>query len=99
MWPENEPALRIFARIGTRWQYASGGMGAMVIGVRWEAIYPLMDRLGLPPDEWDDLLHQLETMEHAALPVIRGAMQSNNKSPPPGGVHIHRPAASGPFAL
>ena len=48
MWPENEPALRIFARIGTRWQYASGGMGAMVIGVRWEAIYPLMDRLGLP---------------------------------------------------
>ena len=79
MWPENEPALRIFARIGTRWQYAPGGMGAMVSGVRWEAIYPLMDRLGLPPDEWDDLLHQLETMEHAALPVIRGAMQSKNK--------------------
>lgn len=54
-------------------------MGSMVIGVRWEAIYPLMDRLGLPPDEWDDLLHQLETMEHAALPVIRAAMQSKNK--------------------
>lgn len=41
-----------------------------VAGIRWEAVYPLMDRLGLASDDWDALLSDLETMEHAAMEVM-----------------------------
>ena len=67
VWPENVPALQMFQRIGTRW--VMGGMGG-VTGIRWEAIYPLMDRLNLEPEAWDKLLSDLEVMEQAALEVI-----------------------------
>lgn len=63
VWPENLPALQMFQRVGTRWV---GGMGG-ISGLRWEAIYPLMDRLKLEPDAWDALLADLEVMERAAL--------------------------------
>lgn len=64
VWPENVPALQMFQRIGTRW--VVGGMGG-VTGIRWEAVYPLMDRLGLDAPAWDALLADLEVMEQAAL--------------------------------
>ena len=37
------------------------------VGLRYEAIYPLMDRMGLEPEAWDELLLDIETMERAAL--------------------------------
>ena len=67
VWPENLPALRMFQRIGSRWVF--GAMGG-VAGIRWEAVYPLMDRLGLEPAEWDALLSDLEIMENAAMEVM-----------------------------
>ncbi len=69
----------MFCRIGTRWVHASGGMGAVITGVRWEAMYPLIDRLNLPPGDWEDLLGALEVMEQAALPVIRAAAAGKHK--------------------
>ena len=42
-------------------------MGGAPIGLRWEAIYPLMDRLGLLPPEWDDLHDDLSVMEQSAI--------------------------------
>lgn len=67
MWPENLQATLMFQRIGTRWICGSAG-GA--IGIRWEAVYPLMDRLGLGTAAWDDLLADMEAMERAALQEI-----------------------------
>lgn len=67
VWPANERSFQFFRRVGTRWVVA--GMGG-VAGLRWEAIYPLMDRLHLEPDAWDTLLSDLEVMERAALEVI-----------------------------
>nr|WP_309832209.1 DUF1799 domain-containing protein [Paracidovorax wautersii] len=58
IWPENSRAFHFFRRLGTRWRIG---------GLRWEAVYPLMDRLGLAPDEWDALLEDLEVLEGAAL--------------------------------
>lgn len=69
VWPENLESFRFFCRVGrsTRWRIApSGG----VIGLQYEAIYPLMDKMGLEPEAWNALLADLEVMEHAALPVI-----------------------------
>lgn len=67
VWPENLPALQMFQKIGTRWIF--GAMGG-VAGIRWEAVYPLMDRLGLSAARWEALLADLEVMEHAALEVM-----------------------------
>lgn len=46
------------------------GSGGGVTGIRYEAIYPFMDRMNLSPDEWDSLLCDLEVMEQAAMKVI-----------------------------
>lgn len=69
MWPDNERALETFQRVGTRWIYPA--MGGTPIGLRWEAIYPLMERLELPPPEWDDLHDALTVMEAAAMDTMR----------------------------
>lgn len=56
----------MFQRVGTRWVVGMGG----ITGIRWEAVYPLMDRLKLEPEAWDDLLADMEVMERAALEVL-----------------------------
>lgn len=69
MWPDNERALALLQRVGTRWVYPP--MGAVPCGLRWGDIYPLMDRPQLPPDEWDELHSDLMVMEDAALATFR----------------------------
>ncbi len=66
LWPENVRSYDFFSRIGSRWMHGMNG----VTGLRWEAVYPLMDRMGLESEAWDDLLSDLEVMESAALAVI-----------------------------
>lgn len=56
----------MFQRVGTRWAVGMSG----VIGIRWEAMYPLIDRLGLDAEAWDGLVSDLEVMERAALLII-----------------------------
>lgn len=45
-------------------------MGGAPLGLRWEAIYPLMERLQLAPAEWDELHHDLQVMEPEAIATI-----------------------------
>lgn len=72
MWPANLPAFDLFRRIGTRWVVGMNGPS----GLRFEAIYPLMDRMGLAPAAWDDLLSDIEVMEHAALDTMRANIKA-----------------------
>ncbi len=46
-------------------------MGGVPIGLQWEAIYPLMDRLGLEDEAWNDLHESLMSLESFALEVMR----------------------------
>ncbi|WP_460481237.1 DUF1799 domain-containing protein [Comamonas humi] len=69
VWPDNERALAIFDNVGTRWLFPS--MGGSPIGLRWEAIYPLMDRLNLSNDDWNSLHDDLMVMEVEALKTMR----------------------------
>ncbi len=71
VWPDNQLAADFFAsQVGTCWVHTSTGMGAYVSGLRWEALYPLMDRLQLAPDAWRELHADLQVMEAAALAQI-----------------------------
>ena len=65
IWPDNERAYELFLRIGTRWMHSP--MGGVPTGLRWEALYPLMDRLGLDSSEWNDLHECLMVMESEAI--------------------------------
>lgn len=69
MWPDNERALEVFRRVGTKWMHPP--MGGAPIGLRWEAIYPLMDRLDLDDDDWTDLHDALTVMEFSAIETMR----------------------------
>lgn len=46
-------------------------MGSVPMGVQWEALYPLMDRLSLDEGAWNDLHDSLMVMEKAALETMR----------------------------
>lgn len=70
MWPDAECALGLFQRVGTRWLYPA--MGGAPQGLRWEAIYPLMDRIvSRDSPEWDELHDSLMVMESAAIQTMR----------------------------
>lgn len=62
VWPENWPALNIFCQLQTQWN--TSGMGGRT-GLRYEALYPLLDRLD--PDDWEPTFSDVRTMEAAAL--------------------------------
>lgn len=46
-------------------------MGGAPVGLRWEAIYPLMGRLQLDGPAWDQLHEDLMAMEPAAIETMR----------------------------
>lgn len=66
VWPENWQAFEVFSRLGTQWSVSMGGP----TGLRYEAIYPLIDRM-CGRDDWLQMFDDLQTMERAALDVMR----------------------------
>lgn len=78
MWPDNERALALFRKIGTRWIVSP--MGGPPLGIRWEAIYPLMDRLELIGTEWDALHGDLMVMENSAMNTMQEFATMNKKT-------------------
>ncbi|WP_429015987.1 DUF1799 domain-containing protein [Comamonas sp. 4034] len=69
VWPDNESALELARLIGTRWVYPS--MGGAPLGLRWEAMYPLMDKLELDSAAWNELHEAMMVVEAEALATIR----------------------------
>ena len=69
VWPDNERAMALFRLVGTRWVTAP--VGGLPLGLRWEAIYPLMDRLNLDGPDWDSLHGDLMVLEDAAMDTMR----------------------------
>ena len=69
IWPENQTATELFSRVGTRWKIPP--MGGTPYGLEWTAIYPMMDRLQLAADEWQELHDDLMVMESEAIRVMR----------------------------
>lgn len=63
VWPECWPAFELFARLRTQWTVGMNGL----CGLRYEAVYPLLDRMHLSPSEWEQMFSDLQEMESAAL--------------------------------
>lgn len=68
VWPENWDSLVFFVSLQTQWSYAIGLAGGGRIGLRYEAVYPLLDRIaGKNKAKWDRLFDELRHMERAVL--------------------------------
>ena len=64
VWPENWRVFVLFSRLQTQWSV--GGMGGAT-GLRYEAVYPLLDREAQGAEDWQQLFDDLQTLEGTAL--------------------------------
>jgi len=64
VWPENWRVFVLFSRLQTQWSV--GGMGGAT-GLRYESVYPLLDREAQGAEDWQQLFDDLQTLEGAAL--------------------------------
>ena len=67
VWPENHDAVLLFCRVGTQWRAGMAG----ATGLDYNVVLSLIDRLGLGPDEADELFDDVRHLESAALEVMR----------------------------
>lgn len=56
-------SVELFAALGTQWHAGSGGL----IGLRYEAVYPLLDRRCKTEEEWNATFSDVRHMESVAL--------------------------------
>jgi hypothetical protein len=75
VWPENWPAFDLFCRVRTQWFVGFGGP----TGLRYEAIYPLLDRMGLSPADWEQAFADIQLMESAALQQISDDIEASKR--------------------
>ncbi|HYD58971.1 MAG TPA: DUF1799 domain-containing protein [Noviherbaspirillum sp.] len=66
LWPENVRAVELFQRLSTQWRVGVGG----ATGLCYEAVIPLMNRMGLTDEEWSALFDDLQVLERVALEVM-----------------------------
>ena len=63
VWPENWRVFVLFSRVQTQWNVSMGGP----TGLRYEALYPLLDREAKDGEDWQQLFEDLQILEAAAL--------------------------------
>ena len=66
VWPDNWQSFTLFCKVRRQWSVGFSGP----ICLRYEAIYPLLDRIAKDADEWDSLFEDLQTLEDAALEAM-----------------------------
>lgn len=66
-WPDNWTALQVFAALRTQWNVGMGG----AVGLRYEAIEPVMRMMCVEHKERAALFEALRIMENEALQVLR----------------------------
>jgi hypothetical protein len=60
-------AARTFAQMGTQWRVGMNGP----TGLDFNVLYKRMDRMGLTPEEYDQLESDVSVMESAALDTMQ----------------------------
>lgn len=66
VWPENWQAVQIFIAMATQWRIGMGMNGMLWLGLDYNALPVVEDRLGLPAGDRADTFVRLRLMETAA---------------------------------
>lgn len=67
VWPENWRPWTLFTSLNTQWNVV-GTAGRT--GLRYESLYPLLDRMTSTDEEWRSLFEDVQVMERAALAAM-----------------------------
>ncbi|WP_412479916.1 DUF1799 domain-containing protein [Azonexus sp. IMCC34839] len=68
VWPENWPSFSLFQMMRTQWDVGLSGP----IGLKYQVLFELMDRMGLSGNEWWEVFADIKAMESDALSTMRG---------------------------
>lgn len=63
IWPENEASISLFSSVSTQWRVGSAGP----IGLDYNVLFTLMDRMRLSPQEFDFMFEDIRFIENCAL--------------------------------
>ncbi|AVG17026.1 hypothetical protein CFN79_14840 [Chromobacterium vaccinii] len=63
VWPDNWQAVHLLNRMSTQWRVGFGG----AVGLDYNVLYRMMDRLGLVPEEYDQMEADIQMMEQEVL--------------------------------
>ena len=74
IWDENAAAFEIFYRMRTQWNVGVNG----ATGLRYEALYPLLERFSGEEYSWDELFDDVQVMEAEALNVMSEREKSHD---------------------
>lgn len=66
VWPENWPALDLFAALATQWRVGMNG----ATGLDYSAVPVVMDLHGIKPEARRECFEDVRVMERAALGVM-----------------------------
>lgn len=58
--------MQLFLRLRTQWDVGLAGPTRLI----YASLYPLLDRMGLAPDDWLAMLDDIAAMEAEALKTI-----------------------------
>ncbi|MCD5326766.1 DUF1799 domain-containing protein [Chromobacterium piscinae] len=67
VWPDNWQAVQLLNRMSTQWRVGFGG----AVGLDYNVLYRMMDRLGLNPEGFDQMEADLQVMEAAVLELMQ----------------------------
>lgn len=65
VWPDNWQAVQLLNRMSTQWRLGFGG----AVGLDYNVLYRMMDRLGLVPEEFDQIEADIQVMEMTVLEI------------------------------
>ncbi|MFY3534652.1 DUF1799 domain-containing protein [Achromobacter denitrificans] len=63
IWPENLTAFKLFDSLASQWRVGMAGR----TGLDYGAMFHKMDRMGLSPEQYEELEDQMRVLEYAAL--------------------------------
>ncbi|AZS78594.1 hypothetical protein ELS24_09150 [Achromobacter spanius] len=66
IWPENEAAFMLFFALRSQWRMGMGG----ATGLDYGALSHKMDRMGLSPEQYEEMEDQVRVLEFSALEEI-----------------------------
>lgn len=66
VWPENRRSVTAFLAMRTQWRYAAGG----ATGLDYSALPEIWRRVKVPPSDRDEVFHDVQVMEYAALDAM-----------------------------
>lgn len=66
LWEENWPPLQLYIQLQTQWRVGMGGP----YGLDYNVVFHELDRKGLEPEAYDEMLAAMRVVEEVALKAI-----------------------------